>query len=215
MTDAPILDLITECAEARHTHGDRTYNAVTAAAWKAVTDAVAALTVARRLATTATTQASVSDEALSRACMKSWDASEFTSGECDAVHPMYAAAFEAGALSVASHRESAPVAVLRYEQGTPGRENEMPRVVSCNRMPDGEYAVYLAAPASGDVGAATVPEGMVLMPMEPTKEIKRATHKASMDHSPYREWINDEWPDFERIYRAQIATQRASKGDKQ
>ena len=39
----------------------------------------------------------------------------------------------------------APVAVLKFERGTPGRENEMPRVVSCNWMPDGEYEVYLAA----------------------------------------------------------------------
>ena len=38
-----------------------------------------------------------------------------------------------------------PVAVLKFERGTPGRENEMPRVVSCNWMPDGEYEVYLAA----------------------------------------------------------------------
>lgn len=50
-----------------------------------------------------------------------------------------------------------PVAVLKFERGTPGRENEMPRVVSCNWMPDGEYEVYLAAaaapttqPAQGD-----------------------------------------------------------------
>ena len=44
-----------------------------------------------------------------------------------------------------------PVAVLKFERGTPGRQNEMPRVVSCNRMPDGEYEVYLAAahPAEG------------------------------------------------------------------
>lgn len=38
-----------------------------------------------------------------------------------------------------------PVAVLKFERGTPGRQNEMPRVVSCNWMPDGEYEVYLAA----------------------------------------------------------------------
>lgn len=37
-----------------------------------------------------------------------------------------------------------PVAVLRYDHGVPGRENEMPSVVSCNRLPDGDYLVYAA-----------------------------------------------------------------------
>ena len=35
-----------------------------------------------------------------------------------------------------------PVARIRYERNTPGRENEMPRVVSCNRMADGVYEVF-------------------------------------------------------------------------
>ena len=35
-----------------------------------------------------------------------------------------------------------PVARIRYERNTPGRENEMPRVVSCNRMEDGIYEVF-------------------------------------------------------------------------
>ena len=38
-----------------------------------------------------------------------------------------------------------PVARIRYERNTPGRENEMPRVVSCNRMADGVYEVFTAA----------------------------------------------------------------------
>jgi len=37
------------------------------------------------------------------------------------------------------------VAVLRFERNVPGRENDMPRVVSCNWQPDGEYPVYLAS----------------------------------------------------------------------
>ena len=42
-----------------------------------------------------------------------------------------------------------PLAVLRYQRGTPGRENEMPEVVSCaNWLPDGEYPVYLGAEPS-------------------------------------------------------------------
>ena len=40
-----------------------------------------------------------------------------------------------------------PVAVLRYDRATPGNENEMPRVVSCNWLPNGEYPVFLAPPA--------------------------------------------------------------------
>ena len=35
-----------------------------------------------------------------------------------------------------------PVARIRYERNTPGRENEMPRVLSCNRMADGIYEVF-------------------------------------------------------------------------
>ena len=38
-----------------------------------------------------------------------------------------------------------PVAVLRYQRGTNGRENEMPQVVSCNWLPDGDYQVFSAA----------------------------------------------------------------------
>lgn len=41
-----------------------------------------------------------------------------------------------------------PVAVLRFDCKTPGRENGMPTVVSCNWMPDGEYQVYLAPVAA-------------------------------------------------------------------
>jgi len=37
-----------------------------------------------------------------------------------------------------------PVAVLRFDRTTPGLENEMPTVVSCNSLPDGEYPVYTA-----------------------------------------------------------------------
>lgn len=41
-----------------------------------------------------------------------------------------------------------PVAVLRFDRGTPGRENEMPTVVSCVWLPDGEYEVYTAPVAA-------------------------------------------------------------------
>lgn len=35
-----------------------------------------------------------------------------------------------------------PDAVLRFERSTAGKENEMPSVVSCNWLPDGEYKLY-------------------------------------------------------------------------
>jgi hypothetical protein len=40
-----------------------------------------------------------------------------------------------------------PVAQFEFARGTLGRENEMPRVLSCNWLPDGTYSVYLAPPA--------------------------------------------------------------------
>lgn len=41
-----------------------------------------------------------------------------------------------------------PVAVLRFAKGRPGNENEMPKVISCNWLPDGEYSVFLAKPTT-------------------------------------------------------------------
>ena len=39
-----------------------------------------------------------------------------------------------------------PIARIEFRRGEAGRENEMPRVVSCNWLPDGIYEVYLADP---------------------------------------------------------------------
>ena len=50
-----------------------------------------------------------------------------------------------GAQPVAAPAGMQPVARIRYERNTPGRENEMPRVVSCNRMADGVYEVFTAS----------------------------------------------------------------------
>ena len=47
-----------------------------------------------------------------------------------------------------------PVARIRYERNTPGRENEMPRVVSCNRLADGIYDVFTAAQVQAMLAAA-------------------------------------------------------------
>lgn len=51
------------------------------------------------------------DVAMSKACIHSWDQSQFTSGDCDAVHPMFSRAFEAGyraALSAAQDAQAVP-----------------------------------------------------------------------------------------------------------
>lgn len=53
------------------------------------------------------------DVAMSKACIHSWDQSQFTSGDCDAVHPMFSRAFEAGyraALSAAEAQASGQAA---------------------------------------------------------------------------------------------------------
>ena len=60
------------------------------------------------------------------------------------VHAVLAKWGTQGTLAVAAAGMQ-PVARIRYERNTPGRENEMPRVVSCNRMADGIYEVFTAA----------------------------------------------------------------------
>ena len=49
---------------------------------------------------------------------------------------------------VAGGEQDDPVAVLRFAKGQPGNENEMPKVISCNWLPDGEYPVFLAKPTT-------------------------------------------------------------------
>lgn len=49
------------------------------------------------------------DVAMSKACIHSWDQSQFTSGDCDAVHPMFSRAFEAGYRAALSAARDAPV----------------------------------------------------------------------------------------------------------
>lgn len=55
-----------------------------------------------------------------------------------------------------------PVARIRYERNTPDRENEMPRVLSCNRMADGVYEVFTAAQVQAMLAA--VPSGTAREP---------------------------------------------------
>ena len=38
--------------------------------------------------------------------------------------------------------DAEPVAVIRFDRGAPGNENEMPKVISCDWQPDGEYRLY-------------------------------------------------------------------------
>lgn len=43
----------------------------------------------------------------------------------------------------AERNPAEPIAVIRFDKSTPGNENEMPKVISCNWQPDGECEVYL------------------------------------------------------------------------
>lgn len=64
-------------------------------------------------------------------------------------HPKTLAAYERVSAALAALRsmpQGEPVATIRYERGTPGKENEMPKVVSCNWLPDGVYSVYTTPP---------------------------------------------------------------------
>lgn len=56
------------------------------------------------------------DVAMSKACIHSWDQSQFTSGDCDAVPPMFSMAFEAGYRAALSASQEAPAA-----QGEPAQ----------------------------------------------------------------------------------------------
>lgn len=61
----------------------------------------------------------------------------------------------AAMLSALPRNGRTPLATLRFDKKAPGHENEMPHVISCNRLPDGDYEVYAALPAqSVDLGAA-------------------------------------------------------------
>jgi hypothetical protein len=97
-------------------------------------------------------------EALSRDMISRFRkaAIEFGSGDSSQHEEMIAA--QAGLFAaLAAHPTEQPacVAVLRYERGTPGRENEMPCVVSCDWLPDGDYPVYLAASPQPSAKGAT------------------------------------------------------------
>jgi len=55
-------------------------------------------------------------------------------------------------LSAALSVHAEPVAQIEFARGVSGRENEMPRVISCNWLPDGTYSVYLRPPVHEPVG---------------------------------------------------------------
>lgn len=68
-----------------------------------------------RLKATALAGGTIEDDAVGRACIRSWDYSEYTAG-CDAVHPMYLSAFFAGwgaALQAAQAAEPEGITCLR------------------------------------------------------------------------------------------------------
>lgn len=78
-----------------------------------------------------------------------------------------------------------PVARIRYERNTPGRENEMPRVLSCNRMADGVYEVFTASQVQAMLAAGLAP-GWRAVPVEPTKEMKVAAVKFANGDDVYK-----------------------------
>jgi len=49
------------------------------------------------------------------------------------------------------------------------------------------------------------PEGWRLVPVEPDSNMKRAAQKALMDHSPHREWLEEEWPDGLRMWNGMLS----------
>ena len=83
--------------------------------------------------------------------MAAWELEELGGG--DYRHPATQLSWEVWQAAWSAALASAPsaaiqtvnlVAVIRFDRNTPGNENEMPRVVSCIRLPDGEYPVYAA-----------------------------------------------------------------------
>ena len=66
-----------------------------------------------------------------------------------------------------------PVATIRYERGTPGKENDMPKVVSCNWLPDGVYSVYATPEVTEAVrmSEAEINEAMRLAAMYAMKRV--------------------------------------------
>ena len=53
-------------------------------------------------------------------------------------------AYARAAVAADRKRRGEPVAVIRFERNKPDSENEMPKVILCNRFPDGDYQVFLA-----------------------------------------------------------------------
>lgn len=63
------------------------------------------------------------------------------------VNQPYKPDYIAAAIAAMQPAPQEPVAIIRFDRETPGQENEMPKVISCNWMPDGEYPLY-AGPTS-------------------------------------------------------------------
>ena len=92
------------------------------------------------------------DVAMSRACVKAWDASGYTTGTCDAVHPMFAAAFELGyRASLAANAGSEPVATIKsWTNGSYWRNYKVEW--HRNDLPEGALLYTHPSPPEGMVG---------------------------------------------------------------
>lgn len=56
-----------------------------------------------------------------------------------------------------------------------------------------------------------IPEGMQLVPKEPTKTMMKEAQVAQMDHSTFKEWMFMEGDDVKRIWKAMLSA--APKGE--
>lgn len=82
--------------------------------------------------------------------------------------------------------EAGPVAVLRFQRNKTGCENEMPAVISCNDLPDGDYQVY----------AAPQPQ-TAAMPDEWRSMVERLTSTVEDLNDTVRNQIDDDLEDPE------------------
>lgn len=99
-------------------------------------------------------------------------------------HPKTLAAYERVSAALAALRsmpQGEPVATIRYERGTPGKENDMPKVVSCNWLPDGVYSVY-ATPHTEAVRMSEAEERAAFEAWATSKGIVLTTHESDGEY---------------------------------
>ena len=94
-----------------------------------------------------------------------------------------------GARPVAAPAGMEPVARIRYERNTPGRENEMPRVVSCNRMADGIYEVFTESQVQAMLTAA--PIKTLEEAIAHAEDKAKGNSTCAMEHAKLAAWLTE------------------------